>query len=61
MQRNRVKRIIRETYQQHSDRFPEHGYLLFLIKRCGDREAIEAEIFDLAAKAVEIMNRELGR
>ncbi len=50
VERNRVKRIIRETYRNEFEKFPDNGSILFLLRKCGDRKQIVNEMFDLTRR-----------
>ena len=47
VERNRVKRIMREYYRCNKDLFPREGALLFKLKKCCEREQLITEMLNL--------------
>ena len=43
---------MREAYRLNRGRFPAHGSLLFLVRRCDDEQLLVQEMFQLAAAVV---------
>jgi len=53
VQRNRIKRIMREEFRLNKERFPASGALMYLIKSCGNEDLIRKEMVLLAEKVIE--------
>jgi len=53
VQRNRIKRIMREEFRLNKEKFPANGALMYLIKFCGDEDLIRKEMVLLAEKVIE--------
>ncbi len=53
VKRNRVKRIMRETYRHNRSEFPARGKLVYVVKKCGDWEEIKPEMILLSKKVQE--------
>ncbi len=51
--RNRIKRIMRETYRLNPDRFPAEGAALFLVKSCDDEMLVKTEMLELARAIID--------
>ncbi|MDP8228423.1 MAG: ribonuclease P protein component [Candidatus Electryoneaceae bacterium] len=47
--RNRIKRIMRETYRLNRQNFPSDGILLFILKRTDDETALQREMISLTS------------
>ncbi len=52
VQRNRIKRIMREAFRLNRSDFPSTGSILFLVKRTNDETALLYEMFQLTAKLI---------
>lgn len=48
VQRNRVKRIMREIYRNNRQFFPENGIIMYVLKKCAERDVIEPEMIRLS-------------
>ena len=41
---------MREIYRNNPEKFPDHGALLFVIKKCGECATIEPEMIGLSKR-----------
>ena len=54
VQRNRTKRIMRETFRKNQEKFPADGAIIYLVMKHGDWEEIMPEMLELARRVSEI-------
>ncbi len=50
VRRNRIKRVMRETYRLNRKRFPDTGAILYLLKSTEDESGLIDEMFELAER-----------
>lgn len=61
VQRNRIKRIMRETYRLNRKRFPAFGDLLFLVRNCSDEKEIKEEMLRLSEAVLKLATPPAGK
>ncbi|MCF7809404.1 ribonuclease P protein component [bacterium] len=53
VQRNRIKRIIREEFRLNKELFPQRGALMYLVKSCIDEKSLKKEVIQLVNDVIK--------
>ncbi len=53
VKRNRIKRIMRETFRLNREQFPSTGFMLFSVFNSSDESALKSEMLNLGNMAVK--------